>query len=323
MKNNINKNIRLGLFVIIGTVLFIISMYLIGEKQNLFGSTFTVQTVFKNVNGLQKGNNVRYSGIDIGTVQSITMLNDTSILVSMIIKDEMRQFIRKDARAAIGTDGLLGNRLINISPGNIASSTVSSGDTLLALYGMDEGEMLRILERTNKNVEIITSGLVGITKEIQRGEGTVGKLISDPYLADNIETTLANIKKSSEKMNQIFTSIEKNVNQINLGEGTLGALLMDTSFASNIELIISDFAATSKNTNEITEELKVLIQNIRSGKGAAGSIVADTTLALNLEESIENIQMGSAAFNENMEALKHNFLFRGYFKKQEKKKKKK
>ena len=125
--------IKLGLFVIIGTLFFVASMYFIGDKQNLFGSTFKIKSIFNNVNGLQKGNNVRFLGIDVGTVNKIEIINDTSILVTMIIKEESRAFIKKNSISTIGTDGLMGNKLINITPKNSSSQVVNEGDTLVTL----------------------------------------------------------------------------------------------------------------------------------------------------------------------------------------------
>lgn len=320
------QKIRLGLFVIAGTTLFVTSMYFIGDKQELFGSTFQINAIFSNVNGLQKGNNVRFSGIDVGTVKNIKIQNDTSIMVIMIIREDVREFIKKDAVAMIGTDGLMGNKLINIKPESISSQVVVvvvvEGDTLSTYQGSDTDQMLKRLERTNTNIVMITNSLVGIIKEIEEGKGTIGKLVTDTSLAQNIDETLLNLKESSKKTTKILKSIEENIQHINLGEGTVGSLLMDTVFASNVEGMIKELMIASSNTKEITEEIQELIINIKKGQGIVGSIIADSTLARNLEKSVENIQLGSEAFNENMEALKHNFLFRGYFKRQEKKRKK-
>lgn len=316
------QKIRLGLFVIAGTILFVTSMYFIGDKQDLFGSTFQINAIFNNVNGLQKGNNVRFSGIDVGTVKNIKIQNDTSIMVVMIIREDVKEFIKKDAVTTIGTDGLMGNKLINIKPGSISSQVVVEGDTLSTYQGSDTDQMLKRLERTNTNIVMITNSLVGIIKEIEEGKGTIGRLITDTSLAQNIDETLLNLKESSKKTTKILKSIEENIQHINLGEGTVGSLLMDTVFASNVEEMIKELMIASSNTKGITEEIQKLIINIKEGQGMVGSIIADSTLAKNLEKSVENIQLGSEAFNENMEALKHNFLFRGYFKRQEKKRKK-
>ncbi len=321
MEKEIFQKIKLGLFVILGTIFLVVAMYSIGDKQNLFGSTIKIRAIFKNINGLQHGNNVRFLGIDVGTVKNIKIINDTSILVTMIIEEDIIEFIKKDAVSTIGTDGLMGNRLINISPKSTLSEVVNENDTLLTLSELDTDEMLRRLEQTNSNVAMITYNLVDITKELQAGKGTIGRLLKDTSLAQNIDETLVNLKESSKKTTDILASIEKNVNDINLGEGTVGALLMDTIFAKNVEELIEELKSTSSNTKEITSEINGIINNLQNGQSAVGSAISDSTLAKNLEMSLENIQKGTKAFNENMEALKHSFLLRGYFKKQKKKKK--
>jgi phospholipid/cholesterol/gamma-HCH transport system substrate-binding protein len=321
MKEDIFQKLKLGVFVIAGTILFIISMYFIGDKQNLFGSTIKLRAIFKNINGLQQGNNVRFLGIDVGTVKNIEILNDTSIMVIMIIEEEIIGFIKKDAVSIIGTDGLMGNKLINITPKYITSEVVKENDTLNTLSELDTEEMLRKLEHTNSNVAMITYNLVDITKEIQAGKGTIGRLLKDTTLAQNIDETLINLKKSSKKTTRILEVIEDNIKDINLGEGTVGSLFVDTIFAKNIKEMIEELKVTSSNTKEITAEIKRMVSNVKNGQGAFGNVIADSTFSENLERSIDNIQKGTEAFNENMEALKHNFLFRGYFKKQDKKKK--
>ncbi|MEQ6120756.1 MlaD family protein [Reichenbachiella sp. MALMAid0571] len=316
------KNIRLGVFVIIGTLFLVMALYFIGNNQNLFGSNFTVHAVFKNVSGLQKGNNVRFSGINVGTVRDIEMINDTSILVSFILKEEMNQFIRRDAIASLGTDGLLGNRIINIIPGDGGDRLINGGDTLKVYHGIDEDEMFSLLERTNYNVAVITNSLVDILKDVQEGKGTVGRLISDSTLANDINETVSNLNTSSKRAVEILDELDKNIANVSEGKGTVGMLLNDTTLANNINRIFEEIHASTSNVEEISRDIRELVTQVQSGPGLTGSIITDSTMVYSLEESLENIRQGTESFNENMEAMKHHFLFRGYFKKLEKEEKK-
>src|SRR5690349_12707063 len=115
MAKEVSKNIRLGVFVLLGTILLIAALYLIGNNHNLFGNTFRISAEFYNVNGLMPGNNVRFSGIDVGTVESVEIVSDSSVRVVMVIEQDIRKYIRKNAVASIGTDGLMGNKLVNIN----------------------------------------------------------------------------------------------------------------------------------------------------------------------------------------------------------------
>lgn len=316
------KNIRLGLFVIIGTLFFVMSLYFIGNNQNLFGSKFTVHAVFKNVSGLQKGNNVRFSGINVGTVRDIEMIRDTSVLVSFILKEEMNQFIHRNAIASLGTDGLLGNRIINIIPGDGSDRLIADGDTLKVYHGIDEDEMFSLLERTNYNVAVITNNLVDILKDVKEGKGTVGRLISDSTLANDINETVSNLNASSKRAVKILDELDKNIANVSEGKGTVGMLLNDTTLANNINQIFEEIHASTSNVEEISRDIRELVTQVQSGSGLTGSVISDSTMVNSLEESLESIRQGTESFNENMEAMKHHFLFRGYFKKLEKEEKK-
>ena len=181
--NENRNNLKLGIFITLGTICFVAALYLLGAKQNLFGGTFEIKAIFNNVNGLQKGNNVRYSGINVGTVKEIVILNDTAIEVNMMVQIDVHEFIKVDAIASLGNDGLMGNKLVNISPGGSRSRTIEVGETLLSINELDADEMLRRLEETNKNISLITSSLVGIVDKIDKGEGPIGTLLNDNNMA--------------------------------------------------------------------------------------------------------------------------------------------
>lgn len=288
----------------------------------MFGSKFSVHAIFKNVSGLQKGNNIRFSGINIGTVKSIRMTSDTSVVVSFIIREEMNQFIRHNAVASLGTDGLLGNRIINIIPGNGNARLIRDGDTLQVYHGIDEDEMFSLLEKTNYNVAVITNSLVDIVKDVQDGKGTVGRLFSDSILTQQINETVRNLNMSSNRAIDILDALDQNIGRVNAGQGTVGMLLNDTTLALRIYQIFEDLEASTNHVQTISQDIGRMLTQVQEGPGLTGSIMNDSTMAHSLEESLENIRQGTASFSENMEAMRHNFLFRAYFKKLEKEAKK-
>lgn len=315
------NNIKLGIFIVLGTLLFIMALYFLGAKQNLFGGTFEVKAVFNNVNGLQKGNNVRFSGINIGTVKKVIILNDTSIEVTMLVKDDIQKFIKADAIATLGNDGLMGSKLINISPGKMNSPIIKEGETLLSINELDADDMLRRLELTNRNISIITSSLVGIAEKIDQGEGTLGVLLNDSSMASDLSRTIFNIRELSLQTALLSENLGKKLNDFETSEGTIGMLLTDTAFAMEIRRTVYELHQFGSNTEKITEDLKSIVQEIKAGEGTMGTLLSDSLANENMKQSLHNLQEGSKSFNENMEALKHNFLFRRYFKKLEKEKK--
>ena len=318
MEKSIFKNIRLGVFVLIGTLLLIYALYMIGSKKNMFGSTFRVNAIFHNVNGLMAGNNVRFSGIDVGTVESVNIMNDSSIKVVMVIETTVQKYIRKNALASIGTDGLMGNKIININARIEQSPMVRKDDTIQSIKPIEMDAMLRTLDRTNENIATITDNLRVITTKIN-SRNTLWSLLMDTVVADNVKEAIVNIKVTGKNSADITGNLENIVKGMREGKGSVGALLTDTTISGQIHQAVVSIKITSDKAAKVTGDLSMILHNIDSGKGTMGSLIMDTTFVPNLNKSMQNIRQGSQGLNEVIEALKHSFLLRGYFKKQAKK----
>ncbi|MBJ6367489.1 MlaD family protein [Snuella sedimenti] len=317
MRKTANEKLRLGVFVIIGLLLFIVAIYLIGERQNMFAKNFSISANFNNVNGLMQGNNVRYSGINVGTVKTILMLNDSTIRVDMFIDEKMKQHIKKDAIATIGTDGLVGNMIVNIIPGNGNGAPISAGDRIESYTKIGADDMLNTLNVTNENAALLTAKLLEVTNAITNGKGTVGMLINDTITANNIKETINNLKQVSIEVRKTVQQADSIITSINYKNSVVGVLLNDTIEANNIRRIISNYEASSDDVKAVIANLNETLTNFRSGDGAVNYLLNDSLFVRELEASIKNINEGTNKFNENMEALKHSFLTRRYFKKME------
>jgi phospholipid/cholesterol/gamma-HCH transport system substrate-binding protein len=324
MKNTSSQKLRLGLFVILGTLLFIVSIYLIGQRQNMFEKTFTISAHFQNVNGLQKGNNVRYSGIDIGTVKAISMINDSMIKVDMSIEETIIPHIKTDAIAAIGSDGLVGNRIINIVPGkNDTSSIIENGAIIKSFSKVGADDILNTLNSSSENVAILTSDLLKITNTMIKGKGTIGILLNDTLMANDLSKSIANLKtisygasKSINELNTIINDIKTN------DESVLGMLINDTISGQKLKTIVRNLETSSEAIEGLVNSTSSLVNDISSNEGALNYVLNDTSLVNSLQSTLKNINEGTDKFNQNMEALKHNFLTRGYFRKLERQQKK-
>ncbi|MEX2597655.1 MAG: MlaD family protein [Salibacteraceae bacterium] len=314
MKNNI----RLGLFVIAGTVLLILAMYFIGDKQSLFDSTIRVKAVFQNVNGLQRGNNVRLAGIDIGTVNSVTIVSDSAVVVDIIVRENVQKFIKEDAVAIIGTDGLMGNKIVNIGSGTYEANTIQDGDTLETFDVLHTDEIFRTLAETNVNVAIVAEKLALTMQDIHAGKGVVGRLINDSTMARNLQNTIANIKTTSDQVKRVSSTLERSLARLDIENKAESALLMDSAFANDLRETAKGLQAAGNHTEHLTADLRTLIEQLNEGRGTAGKLLTDTAISHSLERSLLEIEQGAKGFNENMEALKHNILFRRYFKKRQK-----
>lgn len=317
MEKDTTKNIRLGVFIIIGTLCLIIAFYFIGSKQNLFGNTFRISANFNNVNGLQVGNNIRFGGINVGTVERVEITSDSTIKVIMLIDEKSKQFIKKNAYVTIGSDGLMGNKLININSVNKPSESIVEGDVLQSLKPIETDEMLRTLNRTNEDVAIIAENLKKLTKQLNNSKG-LWQILNDTTITDDIKIAIKNLKITTQKTNSITNDLSQIVNNVKTGKGTVGSLLTDDSFAIKLNQTMENVKAVSDTLTLISSDLKTVSKKIKNGDGALGMVLNDTVFVNNLNKSIKNIEKGSKGFEEVMEAAKHNFLLRGYFRKQEK-----
>lgn len=322
MANDALKNIRLGVFVLIGTSFLIGALYVIGNKQNLFGNTFKISANFNNVNGLMVGNNVRFSGIDVGTVETIEIVNDSSVRVVMVIEKEIRKYIKKNSLASIGTDGLMGNKLVNINSSKNVSASVEEGDVLQTVRPIEQDEMIRTLNSTNENMKAITWNLRTITERIN-SKNTLWSLLMDTNIANNVKASIVNIKIASNQ-SAVLTGNLRNITEgIKNGKGTLGALIVDTTISGKIRQVVVRFEKVSDTVAILSGNASKIIKGMQNGKGSVGILLNDTAFVHNLNESMHNINKGSVILNEDLEALKHSWFFRKYFKKQEKQKNKK
>lgn len=196
MKQDVSNKIKLGVFVTLGIAVLIIGIYFVGERQQLFRSTFRVSGVFKDVAGLQAGNNVRFSGINVGTVESISVVSDSSVRVEILIDEDTRKFIKKNAVASIGSEGLMGNKILIISPGIGTEKQIEDNDKIATVQPVNMDEILVSLKTTIDNTSNVTSDLSKITHEIQAGKGTIGKLLMDKSIANNFDSSIVNLNQS-------------------------------------------------------------------------------------------------------------------------------
>ncbi|MCK0109478.1 MlaD family protein [Flavobacteriaceae bacterium S0825] len=323
MKNTNSQKLRLGLFVITGTVLFIVGVYLIGQRQNMFKKTFTISAYFQNVNGLQNGNNVRYSGIDIGTVKDITMINDSTIKVEMSIDEKIITHIKKDAIATIGSDGLVGNMILNIVPGNGHSDIISNGDTIESYSKIGADDILSTLSVSSENAAILTSDLLKITTAMLKGKGTVGLLLNDTIMAQDLKQSVTNLKLASRSATNTINELNTIISSLKTNDETvLGMLMNDTISGEKLKNIVGHLETSSIEIENVLSSINATVEDFNSSdEGAYNYILKDTSLVNSLKTTLKNINEGTDKFNQNMEALKHNFLTRGYFRKLERQEK--
>ena len=242
---------KLGMFVIIGLLVFVMTIYFVGKQKNLFGSTIRIKTEFSSVNGLEVGNNVQFSGINIGTVDQINLVTDTTVVVDIIIKEEAQKFIKKDALASIGSEGLMGDKVLAISPGTVSKQYVQDNDIIKSVKPIQMDDLMRSVKKSVDNAGIITSELAIFSNQMNSGNGALSKLVSDEEFANSLKSTLLNLESSSNE----FATFTKKMNN---GKGALSKLVSDESLGLKIDSTITNI---QKGTSEINETVKAAQNN--------------------------------------------------------------
>lgn len=211
MKEAKGNNVRLGVFVTATIVLFIAGIYFVGQRQQLFNKTFHVVGIFKDISGLQVGNNVRFSGINVGIVEEIQQISDSAVRVDMQINNDTRQFMKKNAQAVIGSDGLMGNKILLIIPGPPSNIALKEDDTIATAQQVGMDDILQKVKITADNTAQITGDLAVVMGNIKEGKGTIGKLLMDSTFAENVDDALVNIKQGAGGFKRNMDAASHNV----------------------------------------------------------------------------------------------------------------
>jgi len=292
---------KLGIFIFIGTVLIVLAVFLIGNKESLFTENVYVKTYFKDVAGLRKGASVRLSGLKIGNVSDIHLVPDTTgrVEVVMRVKKELQQFIRLDSRAYIETEGLIGSKIVSISPGSPNVEVVKNGGIIPSKEPLS---IAKVIEKTQGMVgylQNLTKNLSEIMKKVNRGKGTIGKLVND----DELYRASVHIVASADTS---LLEITKRLSEI-------------TDFIVKTGSGVADIV---NNVDSSVADIRLLVDKVKRGQGVLGALISDRSaydsikaVINNLVVTARNTKEGALAFAENMEALKHNWLFKSYFEK--------
>ncbi|MEX2233957.1 MAG: MlaD family protein [Cyclobacteriaceae bacterium] len=314
-KKEIAQQIKLGAFVLAGLTLFIISVFFIGSENNIFSRTFTVSAVFRNVEGLKAGDNVWLSGVKIGTVSDVRIVSEGKVIVNLSLKDKQNQFIQRDALASIGSDGLVGSKIVIIRPGK-SRQIVSEEDTLNTVSPTDTQDLINLAKDVGENTRSLTSDLKTIASRISDGKGIVGELLNDGTIAQEIRAAIVNLKTTGTNTARASAELHSLVYELRNGEGLLPMLISDTAYVNTFQDALANIEKVSMNASLVSESLQTFATRINDNDNAVGVLLADSAVADQLKTTIENAAHASHRLDENMEALQHNFLFRGYFKKQ-------
>jgi phospholipid/cholesterol/gamma-HCH transport system substrate-binding protein len=316
MNESIKKRaVIVGFFVFLGLIFFLGAILMVGNLRETFKNKMEIVAHFDEVNGLKKGNNIWFSGVKIGIVNTLNFYGKSQVEVSMKISTSAKQYIRKDAKVRISSDGLIGNKILVIYGGTVSAGEVNEGDTLGVEKTFSSEDMINTLQENNNNVLAITSEIKTISAKLAAGEGTIGKLLNDNSVYDNINAATESLKKTTEKAQQLVSSLAAFSSGLNKQGSLAYELTNDTMVFNSVKVTANQLHAISDSASLLVTNLKKAASNPNSSLGV---MLYDEQSGTRLKETIKNLESSSKKLDEDLEAAQHNFLLKGYFKKKEK-----
>lgn len=316
MNESPNKRaVIVGVFVIIGLVFLLSGVLIVGNLRETFNRKMQLISLFDDISGLQPGNNIWFSGVKIGTVSSLNFHGKSQVEVDMNVAIKAKKHIRKDAKVKISSDGLIGNKILVIYGGTDGFAEVEDGDTLSVEKTFTSEDMINTAQENNKNILAITNDVKAITKKLAAGEGTLGKLLNDSLIYTNINATIVSLQKASAKAQQLVGSLAEFSSGLNK-KGTLAnELTTDT-------IVFKSVKTSVLQLQQMADTASLFITNLKKAgsdpHSTVGVLLHDEESGARLKETIRNLESSSKKLDQDLEAAQHNFLLRGFFKKQAK-----
>lgn len=316
------RAVIVGIFIFLGLAIFIITVLTLGSQKKSFGDSVTIKSIFDNVNGLQRGNNVWFSGVKVGTIKKVTLISNNKVEVDLNIEEQSVGFIRKDAKAKLSTDGLIGNKIIEIYGGTSKAPQVEQGDILDNDKLLSTDQMMNTLSKNNDNLLAITNDFKLISGRIAAGKGSVGRLLTSDTLADELNHTVIALRKTSSNLERLSENVSGYTSKLN-DKGTLANdLVTDTVIFSKLRSTVSRLQDVADQSKAIMSNLQTTTTTLNNGLNnkntPAGMLLGDQKTATNLKITLQNLQSASKKLDDDLEAVQHNFLLRGFFKKKAK-----
>jgi phospholipid/cholesterol/gamma-HCH transport system substrate-binding protein len=316
MESN-KRAVIVGIFIIVGLAFLVAGILVVGNLRETFKRKISLYAVFEDVGGLKEGNNIWFSGVKVGTVNNIKFYGRSQVSVTLNVETTAQPYIRKDAKVSISTDGLIGNKIIVITGGSAKKPQVDEGDTLKVQQTFSSDDMMNTLQENNKTLSQILDDFKVISSKLAMGQGNAGKFLHDSAVYMNIEAASASLQSASLKANQLVGSLATFSNGLNK-EGTLAnSLVTDTVVFNSLSATVEELEQMSATAKDLITSLN---ESARDPKTPLGVLIHDEEAGTSLKTTLKNLESSSVKLDENLEAAKHSFLLRGYFRKQERKK---
>ncbi len=317
MSESSNKRVVIvGLFIVLGLGFLIAGILTVGNLHGTFQKKMRVAAVFNDVNGLQAGNNVWFSGVKIGTVNKLKILSGSKVKVTLNIDRNVQQYIHKDSKVKISSDGFIGNKIVVIYGGSANTEQIQDEDLLGVEQALSTEEIMSTFQQNNKNVLAITQDFKTLSNKLVKGQGTIGKFLTDETVYDNVVHTTASLQNASAKAQKITASLSEFASKLNQ-QGTLAHdLASDT-------VVFPSIKATILQLQQVADSAALMANNLKRASNnpntPLGVMLHDEQSGAQVKSILRNLDSSSAKLDQDLEALQHNFLLRRFFKKQAKK----
>lgn len=309
------RNVLVGIFVFIGLIFLTVGILLIGDLHKTFEKKIEVVSLFDDVAGLQKGNNVWLSGVKVGTVSELGFYGNSKVKVCFLIDEKAKPYIPKDSKVKLSSDGLIGNRILVIYGGSENSGKIQAGDTLIVEKTFSSEDMLNTLQKNNENILAITTDFKTLSNKLVRGEGSIGKLLNDDSVYDNINAATASLQLASQKAQQLSKTLADFSANLNK-EGTLvNDLTTDTVVFNSLKTSVLQLQQMADTASLFISTIK---QDAGNPNSSLGILLKDAEAGTDLKQTIKNLESSSEKLDEDLEALQHSSLLKRYFKKKAK-----
>jgi phospholipid/cholesterol/gamma-HCH transport system substrate-binding protein len=312
------KSIIVGVFVLLGVAVFVIGILTLGGQNKSFVKSIRLSAVFTDVAGLKKGNNVWFSGVKVGTIKAVRFTGNSQVDVDMSIEAATQQYIHRNALAHISSDGLIGNKIIVIDGGSPQAPIVQDGDVLQAAKLLSTDDIMATLQKNNENLLAITTDFKTLGHQILAGKGTVGALLADSTMAMQLRAAMRNLQTTTATASKMAAQLNTFGAKMNTKGGLADKLLTDTVAYARIQEAVTKLKEAANNATILTENLNKASNKLNSTDNILGVLLNDPKGAAKVQTTIDQLQQSSVKLNDDLEAVQHNFLLKGFFKKREK-----
>jgi phospholipid/cholesterol/gamma-HCH transport system substrate-binding protein len=311
------RAILVGIFISLGVVIFVVGVLTLGSSQKTFGDNVHIRSRFADVSGLKHGSNIWFSGVKVGTVSEIEFTPNSEVDVVMTIDAKAQPYIHQNTKAKIGSDGLIGNKIIVLDGGNPQAPTIKDGDVVQSEVPLSTEEMLNTLQQNNKNILAITTDFKQLSSQILQGKGTIGALLADSTMAVQLKSAMRNLQATTASASRMAVELDAFSKKINTKGGLADNLLTDTVTFNQIRQSVAQLQQTATNASTLTENLTKASNKLNTTDNALGLLLNDRNSATKVENTLNYLEQSSIKLNDDLEAVQHNFLLRGFFKKRE------